>query len=201
MWTLIGSLKCQHRTIGVKIPLQNIPSTNNCINSQNSSWYHTTNSWTTIVMRATSKILDDNASRQISTSSWSGQRKRPWTRPYLSFGWFRRPSQIPIMIQSKLFPIWNNAKWDSSCKTTRSRSNRNWYKILHFYKLYSLRFFLKILFFENLNSLYSRGRLKKSYPSSGMVVEKLVLLTTVWWVIYLVFTKYHALYHLSRSSG
>lgn len=45
MWTLIGSLKCQHRTIGVKIPLQNIPSTNNCINSRNSSWYHTTNSW------------------------------------------------------------------------------------------------------------------------------------------------------------
>ena len=88
-------------------------------------------------------------------------------RPYLSFGWFRRPSQIPIMIQSKLFPIWNNAKWDSSCKTTRSRSNRNWYKILHFYKLYSLRFLWIfffwnfILFFENLNSLYSRGRLKK----------------------------------------
>ena len=60
-------------------------------------------------------------------------------------------------------------------------------------------FFWNFIFiFENLNSLYSRGRLKKSYPSSGMAVEKLVLLTTVWWVIYLVFTKYHAFFSSFR---
>ena len=148
-WTLIGSLKCQHRTIGVKIPLQNIPSTNNCINSQNSSWYHTTNSWKQLsweLLRRSWMIMPRGKFRRGQGRENVHGRVG---RPYLSFGWFRRPSQIPIMIQSKLFPIWNNAKWDSSCKTTRSRSNRNWYKILHFYKFFevSLNFFFFLKFY------------------------------------------------------
>ena len=107
------------------------------------------------------------ALRSFSTSFHGPIAHQGWANAdatHLSFCWFGGSSQIPIMIQSKLFPIWNNAQRNSSRKTTSSRSNRNWYKIFHFYfVLYSLRFclnFFCILFFENLNSWYSRGRFK-----------------------------------------